>query len=426
MNDFDFMQAALAEAALAAAQGEVPVGAVIVQNGQIIARGHNQPIGTNDPSAHAEMLAIRAAAQALGNYRLADCELYITLEPCIMCAGAILHSRIKRVVYASPDAKTGAAGSVINPFANSQLNHHTQIESGVCAHEAGTMLSDFFAQRRVAKKSIIKPLQINDLSNLRDLGGLKTTDGLRIKSGMVYRSEQWYGLDQPSLLQATALKLRSVWDFRSYGEQQRHPDPDLPGVENHWVDVLAEGFAGVGVEQSIAFNLVQWLEQPELMQQHLGNGQAHDMMLTLYRALVANPTSQRVYSRWLNSVCSGEQYPMLIHCTAGKDRTGWAAVLLLSILGVPHETILRDYLASHDKIISKYQPLIDRCLAAGGDITILHDIFGVKAQYLKAALHEVKKQAGSMPRYITQVLGITEPQQQALREQLLITELNHH
>lgn len=414
MSDLEFMQAALTEAQKAAHLGEVPVGAVVVHQGQIIARAHNQPIATHDPSAHAEMLAIRAAAQVLGNYRLADCELYVTLEPCIMCAGAILHSRLKRVVYASSDSKTGAAGSVLNVFGNPQLNHQTQIEAGVCQHEAASLLSGFFAQRRQAQRPKSRDIQIAGLNNLRDLGGLKTADGRMVKTGMVFRSEQWFGLPAASLQTAQeTLQLRSVWDFRSYGEQIRHPDPHLPDAENYWLDVLAD------TEQTLAFDLAQMLERPDLMQQHLGNGGAEQMMLALYRDLVASPTAQQVYARWLMDICSNEQYPILIHCTAGKDRTGWASVLLLSILGVPHETILRDYLASHDKIIAKYQPLIDRCVAAGGDMTILHAIFGVQAAYLKAALHEVKKLAGTMPRYLTDVLGLTAKQQETIRLILL-------
>lgn len=152
-TDEDFMRLALAEAGKAAALGEVPVGAVIVHDGEVIATGFNQPIGTHDPSAHAEMRALRLAAEKLGNYRLPGCELYVTLEPCIMCAGAIMHARLARVVYAAADPKTGAAGSVINPFADGRLNHHTEVTGGVLAAEASSMLSDFFAKRRHEQKA---------------------------------------------------------------------------------------------------------------------------------------------------------------------------------------------------------------------------------------------------------------------------------
>lgn len=143
-----FMQAALAEARLAASEGEVPVGAVLVQAGKIIARGHNQVIGLHDPSAHAEMQALRSAAQQLQNYRLQDCTLYVTLEPCAMCAGAILHSRLAHVVYGAREDKTGAAGSVVDLFAERRLNSHTAVLGGEQAEACGQLLSAFFASRR--------------------------------------------------------------------------------------------------------------------------------------------------------------------------------------------------------------------------------------------------------------------------------------
>ncbi|MEI8326843.1 MAG: tRNA adenosine(34) deaminase TadA, partial [Betaproteobacteria bacterium] len=131
MSDADFMRAALALAREAGAAGEVPVGAVVVKDGVIIGSGRNAPIALHDPTAHAEMLALRAAAQATGNYRLDGCELFVTLEPCAMCAGAMLHSRLARVVYGTPDPKTGAAGSALNLFAKTQINHQTGVQGGV-------------------------------------------------------------------------------------------------------------------------------------------------------------------------------------------------------------------------------------------------------------------------------------------------------
>lgn len=148
MDDTAYMQEALKLAAQAAASGEVPVGAVVVKDGMIVGRGYNQPIAGNDPTAHAEVIALRDAGRALGNYRLADCDLYVTLEPCVMCSGAIMHARIRRVVYGARDPKTGACGSAIDLFAQTQLNHHAEVCSGMLADEAVALLQDFFAQRR--------------------------------------------------------------------------------------------------------------------------------------------------------------------------------------------------------------------------------------------------------------------------------------
>jgi tRNA(adenine34) deaminase len=150
MSDEAFMREALALAREAARMGEVPVGAVVVKEGAVIGRGHNRPISERDPTAHAEVVALREAAARLGNYRLEGCTLYVTLEPCAMCAGAILHARIARVVYGARDPKTGACGSVVDLFAESRLNYHATVCGGVMAEAAGELLQEFFSQRRRA------------------------------------------------------------------------------------------------------------------------------------------------------------------------------------------------------------------------------------------------------------------------------------
>ena len=179
MVDADYMRMALEQAKQAQAVGEVPVGAVVVKDGEVIGRGFNAPISRHDPSAHAEMIALREAAQQLENYRLVGCELFVTIEPCLMCAGAIMHARIARVVYGADDPKTGACGSVVNVFGELnlspalplsaegasappltrggregfRLNHHTRVEGGLLAEECGSMLSNFFALRRAQQKT---------------------------------------------------------------------------------------------------------------------------------------------------------------------------------------------------------------------------------------------------------------------------------
>jgi tRNA(adenine34) deaminase len=165
------MRLALDQAQNAWLVGEVPVGAVILRAGQVVATGYNRPITTHDPTAHAEVVALRHAATLLGNYRLPECELYVTLEPCAMCAMALLHARFKRVVFAASDPKTGAAGSVLNLFAESRLNHHTELVGGVLAEPCGALLSDFFSARRQQHRArrqgaTIEPIPVGDVNEL--------------------------------------------------------------------------------------------------------------------------------------------------------------------------------------------------------------------------------------------------------------------
>ena len=147
-TDFHWMREALALAREAGAADEVPVGALVVKDGEVFGRGFNRPIGGHDPTAHAEVMAMRDAAQRLGNYRLVDCTLYVTLEPCVMCAGAIMLARIASVVFGAADPKTGACGSVVDLFAEPRLNHHARVQGGVLAEESAALLSSFFAARR--------------------------------------------------------------------------------------------------------------------------------------------------------------------------------------------------------------------------------------------------------------------------------------
>ncbi|MFA7664715.1 MAG: tRNA adenosine(34) deaminase TadA [Burkholderiaceae bacterium] len=146
--DAAMMRLAIDQAHNAWTLGEVPVGAVLVREGRVLATGYNQPIGSNDPSAHAEICALRAGGLLAGNYRLPDCELYVTLEPCPMCAGAIMHSRLRRVTWGAPDPKTGAAGSVVDLFAQPRLNHQTLAAGGLLAEDCAALLREFFAERR--------------------------------------------------------------------------------------------------------------------------------------------------------------------------------------------------------------------------------------------------------------------------------------
>jgi tRNA(adenine34) deaminase len=148
MNDLEYLQLALEEAVAAGQAGEVPVGAIIVSNGEVLVRAQNRVLRDSDPTAHAEVVALRAAGKALGNYRLNGCTLYVTLEPCSMCAGAMVHARLDRVVYATADPKAGAAGSVLSVINHPRLNHQMQLDSGLLAEESGELLRAFFRERR--------------------------------------------------------------------------------------------------------------------------------------------------------------------------------------------------------------------------------------------------------------------------------------
>lgn len=153
-EDIGFMQQALALAREGAEHDEVPVGAVVVCDGRVVGRGFNQPIGRHDPTAHAEVMALRDAAQRLGNYRLPGCTLYVTVEPCAMCAGAIQHARIARVVYGTTEPKTGACGSVVDLFAEPRLNHHAQVDGGLLAADCAETVSTFFQRRRQEARAL--------------------------------------------------------------------------------------------------------------------------------------------------------------------------------------------------------------------------------------------------------------------------------
>ena len=153
-DDVRFMHEALTLARSGAEHGEVPVGAVVVVDGQIIGRGFNQPIGTHDPTAHAEVMALRDAAAHVGNYRLPGASLFVTVEPCVMCAGAIQHARIGRVVYGTKEPKTGACGSVVDLFAEARLNHHAEVEGGLMAEESAALIASFFQRRRAEARDL--------------------------------------------------------------------------------------------------------------------------------------------------------------------------------------------------------------------------------------------------------------------------------
>jgi tRNA(adenine34) deaminase len=209
------MQLALRQAQAAADAGEVPVGAVVVRAGQVIASGHNAPLGSHDPTAHAEVNAMRAAALAMGNYRLDDCTLYVTLEPCAMCSGAALHARFKRVVFGATEPKTGAAGSVLNLFEHAQINHQTQVIGGVLADECAQVLQGFFEQRRAQQQLSKVPLRED---------ALRTPDSA------------FEGLDVPLTMSHFTAELPALDGLRLHWFDNRQGAQAAPHVYLHGLD----------------------------------------------------------------------------------------------------------------------------------------------------------------------------------------------
>lgn len=216
------MRLALRQAQAAADAGEVPVGAVVVRAGQVIASGHNAPLASHDPTAHAEVNALRAAAHALGNYRLDDCTLYVTLEPCAMCSGAALHARLKRVVFGATEPKTGAAGSVLNLFSHAQINHQTQVVGGVLADECAHLLQSFFENRRAQQQLSKVPL--------RD-------DALRTPDGALE------GLDLPLTLSRFNADLPALEGLRLHWFDNRQDAQVAPHVYLHGLDDWSAQYA---------------------------------------------------------------------------------------------------------------------------------------------------------------------------------------
>ena len=274
-----WMALALAQARQAAAAGEVPVGAVVVRGGEVIATGRNAPVAEHDPTAHAEIVALRAAAQALGNYRLDECELYVTLEPCAMCSGAMLHARLKRVVFAASDAKTGAAGSVVNLFAEPQLNHQTALQGGVMAGESAALLQLFFRQRRIDQREaaqLTHPLRedalrtpdtaFNHLPNYpwqpNYLSDLPTLNGLRLH----YLDEGESATDAARQLTYLCLHGNPAWSYL-YRKMipifvqagHRVVAPDLVGFGKS-DKPKKSSFHGFGVHRQILLELVERLD----------------------------------------------------------------------------------------------------------------------------------------------------------------------
>ena len=324
MTDEVFMELALGQARQAAVLGEVPVGAVVVRQGQVVATGRNASIDGHDPTAHAEIVALRAAALALGNYRLDECELFVTLEPCAMCSGAMLNARLKRVVFGAAEPKTGAAGSVINLFTQAQLNHHTQIQGGVLAEQSRALMQDFFRQRRADLRELAAqrhplrddalrtpelafeglsgyPWQPHYINDLPALGGLR----------MHYLDEQGIGAKSSAApLTYLCLHDKAGWSYEFRGlipsllqGCHRVIAPDLIGFGKSDKPKKA-GFHTFSRHRQIVLELVERLDLQNTVLVLL----ARNALLGLTLPMAAPQRYQNV--RLINSLLAGNEIPL--------------------------------------------------------------------------------------------------------------------
>jgi len=253
-------------------------------------------------------------------------------------------------------------------------------------------------------------LGIASVPNLRDLGGYKTSDGATVASGLVYRANQLSGISPDDMEKIAKLKLKNAYDLRTAEEREKRPDELPPGVNYVLLDVLADS------PQAGPAQLEKLMQDPKAANAELGGGKVEAGFQQSYREFVSLPSAQREFRKLFLALGDKEQLPALFHCTTGKDRTGWAAAALLTLLGVPEDKVMEDYLKSNDYIIPAYKKIIDGFVAAGGDESIPLAILGVKKEYLDAAFAEMETKYGTIEEYFSEGLRIDATKQKALRD----------
>ena len=260
----------------------------------------------------------------------------------------------------------------------------------------------------------IKPgqsLGIESIPNLRDFGGYATSDGAIVARGLVFRANQLSGIADADMDKLAAIGLENAYDLRTAEEHELRPDELPPGVNYVWLDVLADS------PQAGPAQLMKLMQDPQRANAALGGGgKIEENFKHSYREFVTLPSAQREFSKLYLSFSDENQLPAVFHCTTGKDRTGWAAAALLTLLGVPMDVVVEDYLRSNDYIIPAYQNVIDGFVAAGGDPEIPLAIFGVKKEYLDAAFDEMQTNYGSIENYFSEGLSIDADKQADLRD----------
>ncbi len=254
-----------------------------------------------------------------------------------------------------------------------------------------------------------RSIGIPSVVNLRDIGGYRTKDGKIVKSGIVYRANRLCKITTKDMKILEALGIKNVFDLRTKAERDTHPD-ELPlNVKQTWLNVLADD------KEADPNKFNRLLSNPKEANKVFADGKAAKLFIKFYREFVTLPSAKASYHQLFLSLCEQQQLPALFHCSTGKDRTGWAAAALLTLLGVPEEQVYNDYLRSNDYILPSNQPFIDHFVAGGGDRRIILDIFSVKKEYLKASFDEMKSQYGTIENYFEKGLNIDRACQQRLR-----------
>ena len=253
-------------------------------------------------------------------------------------------------------------------------------------------------------------LGIESLPNLRDLGGYKTSDGATVAGKLVYRSSQLSDISEGDMEKLANLNLKTDFDLRTAEERNANPDELPPGVKYVWRNVLADA------DQARLAHLNNSMKDPKVANAALGGGKAEAAFQETYRQFISLSSAKKSYRKLFLTLGDQEQLPALFHCTGGKDRTGWAAAAFLTLLGVPKETVMEDYLRSNDYILPMDQKVIDAFVEAGGDAAIPPAVLGVKKEYLEAAFDEMTTKYGTIEKYFSEGLGIDASQQKALRD----------
>jgi protein-tyrosine phosphatase len=256
-------------------------------------------------------------------------------------------------------------------------------------------------------------LGIPTVPNLRDVGGYQTRDGKTVARGIAYRSDTFNPMSAEEIKKLELLALKNDYDLRTTAEVKAMPDEMPPGVKYHLLNVLADEKGAAAAE------LEALLHQPKKANVVLGGGKIEAMFMQVYRAFITLPSAKQSYRTLFLDLAKPEMAPGVFHCTTGKDRTGWAAAALLTLLGVPKETVMADYMRTNEYTLPQFQHAIDAFVAGGGERSIALAVLGVKREYLEASFDEMQKQYGSIEKYFSEGLGIDVAGQQALRTRFL-------